>query len=386
MVLLSAAATPADGDLSVPVAIMPGMRDLSLRTLNRTLLVRQHLAARTDLSPYELIRHLVAVQGQEPNWPYIGLWSRLGRFDHPELAALMHDRKLVRSTTIRRTVHLGTAEDFRWLRPTVQAYIAGALNTAYYRDEIDGIELSELAAAGREVLAGRRMSRGDLGKSLAERFPQRHARRLAEAVEVLVPMAHGAETGEWGRWRNRYVTVGPAEEWIGAPLGQADPSTLVRRYLAAFGPASVADIQAWSGLTRLGEVVTTLRPRLRVLRSAEGAELFDLPDAPLADPELPVPVRFLPAFDNALLGYRDRRRIIAEEDRRRTSREASAGVPVYLVDGFVHGRWSLQDATLRIEPWYGFATGQWTLVEEEARRLLAFVSDGGAGDIVVVGS
>ncbi len=365
---------------------MPGMRELSLRTLNRTLLVRQHLAARTDLTPYELIRHLVAVQGQEPNWPYIGVWSRLARFDHPELAALMHDRKLVRSTTIRRTVHLSTAEDFRWLRPTVQAYIAGALNTAYYRDEIDGIELSELAAAGREVLAGRWMSRGDLGRQLAEHFPQRHTRRLAEAVEVLVPMAHGAETGEWGRWRNRYVTVGPAEEWIGAPLGPADPATMVLRYLAAFGPASVADIQAWSGLTRVGEVVGPLRSRLRVLRSAEGAELFDLPDAPLADPELPVPVRFLPAFDNALLGYRDRRRIIAEQDRRRTSREASAGVPVYLVDGFVHGRWSLRDSALHIEPWYGFAADQRALVEEEARRLLAFVTDDGAGDIVVAGT
>ncbi|NKY59559.1 winged helix DNA-binding domain-containing protein [Nocardia flavorosea] len=361
------------------------MRELSLRTLNRTLLVRQHLAARTDLTPYELIRHLVAVQGQEPNWPYIGAWSRLERFDHKELATLMHDRKLVRSTTIRRTVHLSTAEDFRWLRPTVQAYIAGALNTAYYRDEIDGIELPELAASGREVLAGRRMSRGDLGRLLAEHFPQRHTRRLAEAVEVLVPMAHGAETGEWGRWRNRYVTVGPAEEWIGAPLGPADPPTMILRYLAAFGPASVADIQAWSGLTRLGEVVDPLRPRLRVLRRAEGAELLDLPDAPLADPELPVPVRFLPAFDNALLGYRDRRRIIADEDRRRTSREASAGVPVYLVDGFVHGRWSLRDSALHIEPWYGFAADQRALVEEEARRLLAFMTGHGAGDIVVTG-
>ncbi|MBF6348926.1 AlkZ family DNA glycosylase [Nocardia flavorosea] len=361
------------------------MRELSLRTLNRTLLVRQHLAARTELPPYELVRHLVAVQGQEPNWPYIGMWSRLRWFDRPDLAALMHDRKLVRSTTLRRTVHLSTAEDFRWLRPTVQAYVAGALNTAYYRNEIDGIELTALAAVGREVLAGRWMSRGDLGRALAEYFPQRHTRRLAEAVEVLVPMAHGAETGEWGRWRNRYVTIGPAEEWIGAPLGPADPPTLVLRYLAAFGPASVADMQAWSGLTRLSEIVTALRPRLRVLRSAEGAELFDLPDAPLADPDLPVPVRFLPAFDNALLGYRDRRRIIAEEDRQRTSREASAGVPVYLVDGFVHGRWSLQDSTLRIEPWYRFAADQRALVEAEARQLLTFVSGDGGGDIVVTG-
>lgn len=373
-------------DLSVSAPIMPGMRELSLRALNRALLVRQHLAAPSELGPYELIRHLVAVQGQEPNWPYIGLWTRSARFGHHQLADLLHDRKVVRSTTIRRTVHLSTAEDFRWLRPTVQPYITGALDTAYYRDEIGGVDPAALAAAGREALAGRRMSRADLGRILAERFPQRHTRRLAEAVEVLVPMAHGAETGEWGRWRNRYVTVGPADEWIGEPLGPADPSALIMRYLAAFGPATVADIQAWSGLTRLTEVVTALRPRLRVLRGIDGAELFDLPDAPPADPETPVPVRFLPAFDNAVLGYRDRRRIIAEEDRRRTSREASAGVPVYLVDGFVHGRWSLQGSTLRVEPWYRLAPDQRALVEAEALRLLEFVSqdhhDGGGVVII----
>ncbi len=158
---------------------MPGMRELSLRTLNRTLLVRQHLANRTDLPAYELIRHLVAVQGQEPNWPYIGIWSRSRQFDHQDLAALMHDRKLVRSTTIRRTVHLSTAEDFRWLRPTVQAYVEGALNTAYYREEIDGIELSELGAAGREVLAGRGVCRGGLGWIVGGRVEQRQTRRLA---------------------------------------------------------------------------------------------------------------------------------------------------------------------------------------------------------------
>ncbi|WP_328397648.1 winged helix DNA-binding domain-containing protein [Nocardia sp. NBC_00416] len=361
------------------------MRELSLRTLNRTLLVRQHLAARTEQTPYDVIRHLVAVQGQEPNWPYVGLWARLARFEHADLAALLHDRKLVRSTTLRRTVHVSTAEDFRWLRPTVQPYVEGVLKLAYYREEIAGTDLAALAAAGRELLAGRWMSRRELGGLLAERFPQRLPRRLAESVEVLVPMAHGAESGEWGRWRNRYVTVGPADEWIGAPLEAADPATLILRYLAAFGPATVADIQAWSGLTRLAEVIAPLRPRLRVLRSSEGAELFDVPGAPLADPDLVVPVRFLPAFDNAVLGYRDRRRVIAEQDRKRTSKEASAGVPVYLVDGFAHGRWSLEGSDIRIVPWYPLRPDERAEVVAEAQRLLEFVSPDSGGDIVFAG-
>ncbi|MGW5384646.1 winged helix DNA-binding domain-containing protein [Nocardia sp. NPDC003963] len=359
------------------------MRELSLRELNRTLLVRQHLAARTELPPYEIIRQLVAVQGQEPNWPYIGLWSRSARFAQGDLAALLHDRKLVRSTTLRRTVHLSTAEDFRWLRPTLQSYVAGALNTAYYRTEIEGLELSELAAAGRELQAGRWMSRRELGSLLADRFPDRNTRRLAETVEVLVPMAHGAESGEWGRWRNRNVTVGPAAEWIGSPLGEPDPVTLILRYLAVFGPATVADIQAWSGLTRLAETVVALRPRLRMWRGPGGVELFDIPDAPVADADLAVPVRFLPAFDNALLGYKDRRRIIAEEDRRRIAAEGSAGVPVYLVDGFAHGRWSLEGADIRILPWYPLRSYERAELEGEARRLLGFVAPGGNGGLVV---
>ncbi|WP_062995693.1 winged helix DNA-binding domain-containing protein [Nocardia jinanensis] len=359
------------------------MRELSLRELNRTLLVRQHLAARTGLTPYEIIRQLVAVQGQEPNWPYIGLWSRLTRFEHGELAALLHGRQLVRSTTLRRTVHLSAAEDYRWLRPTLQSYVEGLLNAAYYRDEITGVDLPALAAVGRELSAGRWMSRRELGLLLAERFPQRHTRRLAETVEVLVPMAHGAESGEWGRWRNRYVTVGPAEEWIGSPLGEADPVTLILRYLAVFGPATVADVQAWSGLTRLAEVIAELRPRLRVLRGPDGVELFDVPDAPVADPDLPVPVRFLPAFDNALLGYKDRRRVIAEDDRRRIAAEGSAGVPVYLVGGFAHGRWSLDGPDLRIVPWYPLQPAEHAELAVEGRRLLDFVSPGAGGDLVV---
>ncbi len=362
---------------------MRRMPELSLRVLNRTLLVRQHLAGRTERTPYDLIRHLVAVQGQEPNWPYVGLWTRLARFGHDELAGLLRDRKLVRSTTLRRTVHLSTAEDYRWLRPTLQPCVRGLLNTAYYRNEITGLDHAELVAAGRELLAGRQMSRRELGLLLAERFPQRHTRRLAETVEILVPLAHGAETGAWGRWHNRYVTVGTADEWIGAPLGEPDPAALVGRYLAAFGPATVADIQAWSGLTRLREVVDPLRPQLRVLRGPEGVELFDLPDAPLADADLEAPVRFLPAFDNALLGYKDRRRIIAEEDRRRIAKEGSAGVPVYLVDGFAHGRWWLDGPHLRIAPWYPLTATEREQVVAEAERLLAFVAADPGGEVLV---
>ncbi|MFQ6395162.1 winged helix DNA-binding domain-containing protein [Nocardia sp. KC 131] len=360
------------------------MTELSLRELNRTLLMRQMLVERVSMTPLELVRHLVAVQGQEPNWPYVGLWARLAEFGHDELARLLEERKLVRSTMIRRTVHLAAAEDFRWLRPTVQPAVTAALQTPYFRQEIDGVDRDALAAAGLELLAGRTLTRGELGLFLAERFPDRHTRRLAEAVEVMVPLAHGHETGAWGRWRNRHVTVGLAAEWIGAPMAeQPQRETLILRYLAGFGPASVADIQAWAGITRLAGVVDGMRSDLRVFRDDRGKELFDLPDAPLADPNLPVPVRFLPAFDNSLLGHKDRRRVISDEDRSRIAKEASAGVPMYLVDGFVHGRWALDDTTVRISPWHPLSPAAEEAVRAEAEHLLTFLTPVGGGKVVI---
>ncbi|MEU7138285.1 winged helix DNA-binding domain-containing protein [Nocardia sp. NPDC046473] len=362
------------------------MTELSLRELNRTLLVRQMLAQRVAMTPLELVRHLVAVQGQEPNWPYVGLWTRLTDFAHDDLAALLRERKLVRSAMIRRTVHLADAHDFRWLRPTVRPAVHAALRAPYYRDEIEGIDLDELAAAGRDVLSGRIMSRADLGTLLGERFPGRHTRRLAESAEQLVPMVHSPVTGAWGKWRNRSVTVALADEWIGEPMETVPHAeTLILRYLAAFGPATVADMQAWAGVTRLAEVVDEMRTRLRVFTDDQHRVLFDLPEAPLADPNLPVPVRFLPAFDNALLGHKDRRRIISDEDRQRIAAEASGGVPMYLVDGFVHGRWSLDDTTIRVTPWHPLSPADAEELRAEAERMLTFVVPGQDGKIVIEG-
>ncbi|RBO96751.1 winged helix DNA-binding domain-containing protein [Nocardia puris] len=359
------------------------MTELSLRELNRTLLLRQRLAERTEESPLELVRQLVAVQGQEPNWPYIGLWTRSAEFRREGLAELLRERKLVRSLLIRRTVHLACAEDFRWLRPTVHAAVASSLNVAYYRDEIEGIDRTELAAAGRATLAGKQLSRRDFGELLTAHFPGRHARRLAESVELLVPLVHGDGTGDWGRWRNRYVTVGLGEEWIGAPMAEPDPRALIRRYLAAFGPATVADMQSWAGVTRLAEVVDEMRSELVVFTDDRHRVLFDLPDAPLADPDLDAPVRLLPAFDNALLGHKDRRRMISDEDRARTAREASAGVPMYLVDGFVHGRWALEGAVVRITPWHPLTAADEAALRTEAASLLEFTNPGETGSIII---
>ncbi|MFE6859218.1 winged helix DNA-binding domain-containing protein [Nocardia sp. NPDC057668] len=360
------------------------MTEISLRTLNRTLLTRQLLVERAELPAADLVRRLVAVQGQEPNWPYVGLWTRLAGFGHDELAALLRDRTVVRSTMIRRTVHLAAADDYRWLYPTVRAAVEQLYSAAYFQEALGTADRDEFRSAGAELLAGRTLSRRELGLALAERFPSPHPGRLAQALGVVLPLIHDDAAGVWGAWRNRRVSVSLAPDWIGEPVHETpDPETLILRYLAAFGPASVADMQAWSGVTRLAAVVARLRPNLRVHHDDTGRELFDLPEAPLADPDLPVPVRFLPAFDNATLGHRDRRRIISDADRARINRIASAGVPMYLVDGFVHGTWAVEDATIRVTPWHPFTGTARAEVRAEAEALLPFIAPGEDGKVIV---
>ncbi|WP_326824900.1 winged helix DNA-binding domain-containing protein [Streptosporangium sp. NBC_01756] len=363
---------------------MTGTPALSQRVLNRTLLERQLLTRRTSRSVLDVIGHLVAMQAQEPNWPYIGLWTRLDGFRHADLTELLQDRSVVRATMVRRTQHLTGAEDFRWLRPTIQPLLDRGARVSYYARETAGLDLAELAEVGRELLADRTLPRRQFSRMLAERYPGRDGRVLGAAVELQVPLAHGPQAGVWGGWGTRSgIPVTVAETWIGRPLTEARVDTLIHRYLAAFGPATVMDVQAWSGLTRLREVVDGMRSRLRVLRDGQGRELFDLPDASLAEADAPVPVRFMPAYDNLLLGHADRTRVISDEDRKRVMPGGALVLPTFLVDGLVHGIWSVQGSTLHISPFRPLSRADREAVLEEAGRLLAFVApDAAQRDIV----
>ncbi|MFF5208348.1 winged helix DNA-binding domain-containing protein [Streptosporangium sp. NPDC000396] len=348
---------------------------LSQRALNRTLLERQLLTRRTSHSALQAVEHLVALQGQEPNWPYVGLWTRLAGFRHDDLEVLLRERRVVRSTMLRSTQHLAGGDDYRWLRPTVQPVLNRTARAAYFTREAAGLDLAEIAGAGRELVAGQTLPRRQLAKLLTERYPGRDGRVLAGTVELQVPMVHPPETGAWGGWGNRAISVTLAEEWLGRALeASSHVETMIRRYLAAFGPAGVMDIQAWSGLTRLREVVDGMRSQLRVFRDERGKELFDLPGAPLAEAGMPVPVRFLPAFDNILLGHADRTRVISDEDRKKVMPGGAMVLPTFLVDGFVHGTWSVKNSTLLISPFRPLTAATATAVREEAEHLLAFVA------------
>lgn len=355
-------------------------RLVSQRTLNRTLLARQFLTGRTSLPVVEVIERLVAMQAQEPNWPYVGLWTRVSGFRHDDLTALLHDRSAVRSTLLRRTQHLASSNDFRWLRPTIQPIVDSALRSPYYTEKITGLDLDQLVEAGRELLADRTLTRRQFSRLFTERYPGRHGGRLASAVELKDPMVHPPPDSAWGRWGTpASVTVAFADAWTGQPLAtERQPEAMIRRYLAAFGPASVRDMQTWSGVTRLREVVDGLRPTLRVFRTEQGTELFDLPEASLADDDTPAPVRFLPAFDNAVLGHADRTRIISDEDRRRVCPGQAWVAPTFVVDGFVRGSWSLKNSALTLTPFRPLSRADTSALLAEAEFLLPFITDDAA--------
>lgn len=338
-------------------------------TLNRTLLQRQWLVERRRKATIQGVRHLVGMQAQEPNWPYVGLWSRLLDFSRGDLTDLLESRRVVRTTVMRGTQHLVAAQDLRWLRPTVQPVLDRSSHTPFYTAQVDGLDRAELERVVRELVGDATIPRKELAALLEERYPGREGRILASVVELrdtpmIVPAPHSA----WGTWGTR---AGQAVAF-GQPVDGPRIKMMVMRYLAAFGPATVMDVQAWSGLTRLSEVIPSLP--LRDLRDDQGRVLYDLdlPDFALAPADLPVPVRFLPAFDNLLLAHADRTRVISDEDRRRVIPGSGVVRPTFLVDGFVHGIWALKGKDLVVTPFRPLPDE--AAVHEEAVRLAAFCS------------
>jgi hypothetical protein len=319
---------------------------LDTRALNRATLARQHLLERTQTPALDTVAHLGGLQAQEPQEPFVGLWSRMNAFDPVELSRLLEQRQLVRLHLMRRTVHLVTAADARAWRPRHHTMLRQKILGAYRRDLAD-VDLDTLTSQAETLLAdGHPRSLGEIGRELAPHWPATTPRALGEAVvAALVPTVQLPPRGTWRSTAGaRYL---PLHTWVGtaAPPGHPD-ADLIRRYLRAFGPASSADLRAWCGLAGLPEAITALRDELVDLRDDRGRRLLDLADAPRPDPGTPVPVRFLPAFDNAVLGYHDRSRIIDDEYRGLSV----TGARFVLVDGRVAGTWTTTGGHVTVTP------------------------------------
>ena len=350
---------------------------LSQRALGRALLARQLLLDRSPMPAVAAIEHLVGLQGQAPLAPYIGLWSRLRDFEPAELSEAILDRRAVRTSLMRATIHLVSADDALTLRPLIQPVLERGFRASPFGREV-ATDLGEILAAGREFVEERPRTSPELARLLGERWPDLPVDSLAFAVGYLVPLVQVPPRGIWGN--SGPVARMAMEVWLGRSLAQ-HPSLdqLILRYLGAFGPATVADIQMWSGLTSLRAAVNRLRPRLELFRDERGRELFDLAEAPRPDPETPAPPRFLPEYDNVLLGHADRSRIIPPGRRIPLPPGNGASMGTILVDGMLAGTWRIRreegDATLAVEPFEPIAPSERIGLEEEGQRLLAFRGD-----------
>jgi winged helix DNA-binding protein len=338
------------------------------------------------MSPLDAVEHLAGLQAQAPFPPYFGLWARLDGFRPEQLSQLILDREVVRIVLMRGTVHLVTAADALAWRPLVQSIMTRDLaGNTQHTPHLGGLDVEEVAATARKLLDERHHTNKELGAALGERWPDRATSALAHVARCLVPLIQLPPRGIWGKaGQPAYAT---AETWLGRPLSEPDPDSMVLRYLKAFGPASVRDAQAWTGLTRLGEVFERLRPGLKTFHDENGRELFDLPDAPRPDPETPAPTRLLGPFDQMLLSYADRTRVLDDVHRKLVVTNNGLVKGTVLLDGRVRGQWDItrrrDTATLVVTRFGKFTKKETTEVTETAADLLTFAEPDATHEIAL---
>ncbi|WP_175407344.1 winged helix DNA-binding domain-containing protein [Streptomyces sp. TRM64462] len=375
---------------------------LSLRALNRATLARQLLLSRTRMSAEDAVRHLVGLQAQNTKPPYYALAARLDGFRPEELSGLMERREAARTVTMRSTLHTHTAEDVLGLGPLMQP--ARDREVRAFRKGLDGVDLDALTALTRELVEERPRTPKEIRTALLARWPDADPLALGVTARCLLPLVQVTPRGLWNR--SGQVALTTADVWFRgfrgsprpapagpAPAGPAPAGpapefgleSVVVRYLLAFGPASVKDMQTWSGLTRLRDTFERLRPRLLTFRDPYGTELFDLPDAPRPDPDTPAPPRFLPEFDNLLLSHADRSRVVPPAFKDRTW-QGNQAYRTFLADGLLAGIWALEEAkggslTMTVQPFGTLSREQRAAVADEAALTLETLGGGASYDV-----
>src|SRR5690606_27772351 len=328
---------------------------LSHDDLNRALLARQHLDVPRDATVLDEVRHLVGLQSQVPASPYPGLWSRLAAFARADLGDRLLDREVVRVATLRGTVHLVAADDALELTALARPGLATYLRSKnQHGTALAHVDLDDVERAARDLLA-EPLTSVELGRRLAQRWEDVDPTHLAYAARCLLPLVQVPPRGLWGAsgpgttttWTTAHAWLGRSDPVLDAVAHDADPDAvlaarvrLVRRYLAAFGPASVADAQRWAGLTRLRAAFDALRPELTTFTGPDGTPLFDLPDAPRPPGTAPVPVVLAGDFDNLVLSHADRTRVLGDVPVKSVVSVNGQVAATVLVDGRVAGAWT----------------------------------------------
>ena len=349
---------------------------LSLPQLNRTLLDRQLLLRRHQMEPVTAIERLFALQSQIPNPPYIGLWSRLQAFDRQDLTRLLETREIARAPWIRSTLHLISASDHQRFQAVIQPALARGLR-AFFGKRAKDLDVERLCDIARPFLEHEEPTIGALRAHLQEHEPSHDAEAMAYAVRSYLPLVQVPPSGAWGAGTRATYTT--AAYWLGEarPL---DLTALFRRYLSAFGPASVMDFQTWSGMTGLKSQLAADMRNLVRYRSESGETLYDLPGLPIGKGEDATPLRFLPEYDNILIAHKDRRRILPETHRKKVFASAGRVLSTVLIDGFVAGIWKARKtkvaANLRVSLFERQSTAVHKQIQDEGQRLIRFIEDG----------
>lgn len=340
---------------------------LDTRARNRALLERQQLLCRSTDDPVAMVGRLLGLQAQSTLPPYLGLAARLEDFDPLAASAALADGRLVRSLTMRGTVHLLTVADALELRPFVDAVLARGRRQSPQTVGAREVAPADLVAAADTVLADGPLPVAELGLRLQQHFPDAPATGLAQLARLDVPMAQLPPRGQWKG--SGGVVYQRLDTLTGQPLRTPDVPGIVRRYLAAFGPASAADVTAWSGVTRLGPVLKTMTD-LEQHTDERGKVLYDLPGATLPDPDVPAPVRLLGGYDNLWLSHAARDLVMTPETRSRWMTVNGANDHTVFVDGWFTGQFKVVDERPRmVELFRTLTRAEQIELDEELDRL-----------------
>ncbi|MEP6987027.1 MAG: winged helix DNA-binding domain-containing protein [Chloroflexota bacterium] len=357
-------------------------RVLSLREINRAMLSRQLLLERATLSATAAVEKLVGMQAQLSSTPFVGLWTRLKGFQRSDLADAIEKHEVIKVTLMRATLHLVSAADYLRFRTTFNPVLEGAAESiAKNRTPIDKERVLKVA---HDFIAEKPRTFAEISAMLSAEMPDSDVGAMRYTVRTHIPMVQVPISSGWSYPGTPAFTL--ANVWLGKPIPEHEHlQELVLRYLAAFGPATIADIQTWSylSLPTLKEAIESLRPQLTVYRDEKKKELFDVAGESVPEGDVPAPVRFLPEFDNILLSHKVRTRIVADEHRKKVYLPALRVAATILVDGFVGGVWKVEKtkgvATLSIEPLVPLTKALRTEMETEAEPLVRFVEPDAKG-------
>ena len=345
---------------------------LSRRALNRTLLLRQHLLARTRMPAAAMVEHLIGLQAQENLSPYLSLAARIEPFDPHELSGALERKDLVRFLTMRGTIHVLTPDDALALRPWVQRALDQQSSSNQMSRPARGVPVPDLVAATRSVLDHGPLPVKALGERLADVFPDVPPGALAHTARERVPMVQLPPRGLWRR--SGGVVYQTVENHLGRKTTEIEVCELVRRYLRAFGPGNAADMTVWSRVTRLGPVFASMADELIVVDCEDGRRRYDVPDAPYATGDEPAPVRLLGAYDNLWLSFTDRERVVPRDMLGRWAGTNGGVGNTIFADGYMAGLWWFRDGRIVTDVFRRPARAEQSALDDEIGRVEAFLA------------